>query len=310
MATKRLKRREFGRALGREMSQNKGSLIVFLVLSGLVIATMIRQFFLANYESVMLCLLTIVLLLIPALFQMKFRVEIPQKLEIIIFCFIYAAEIMGEVQNYYTAIPIWDTILHTTNGFLCAAIGFSLVVVLNNNDRFLIELSPFYVVVVGFCFSMTIGVLWEFFEFGMDYFLHFDMQKDTVVKTISSCLLDPTNSQKPYVISNIESIAINGEELPIKGFLDIGLIDTMKDLFVNFIGAVVFSVIGFLALKGDEKKKKFAMSFALSNKTEENDFLLQVALEDEKKANEDEKMLTVDEALSNGNDLFDGSEDK
>ena len=96
---------------------------------------------------------------------------------------------------------------------------------------------------------MTIGVLWEFFEFSMDRLFHMDMQKDTIVHTISSVMLDPTNSNIPITIDGITSVAVNGQDLGFSGYLDIGLYDTMEDLFVNFIGATVFSVIGYFYLK-------------------------------------------------------------
>ena len=103
--------------------------------------------------------------------------------------------------------------------------------------------------IVAFCFSMTIGVLWEFFEFGMDEMFGLDMQKDTVVTGISSTLLDPSGSQHPQRIDRIESVEVNGQELGVGGYLDIGLRDTMGDLFVNFVGALAFSVIGYRYLK-------------------------------------------------------------
>ena len=107
---------------------------------------------------------------------------------------------------------------------------------------------------------MTVGVLWEFFEFGMDRLFHMDMQKDTVVSSITSVMLDPTNSNIPVTIDNITSVQVNGQELGFGGYLDIGLYDTMKDLFVNFIGAVVFSTIGYFYIK-QRGKGKLARAF-------------------------------------------------
>ena len=139
--------------------------------------------------------------------------------------------------------------LHTTTGFLCAATGFALIDILNRNSRIKFTLSPVYVALAAFCFSMTVGVLWEFFEFGADRLLHWDMQKDTVMHSVTSVMLDPTNRNIPVTISGIESVVVNGQELGLGGYLDIGLYDTMEDLFVNFIGAVVFSVIGYFYIK-------------------------------------------------------------
>ena len=112
----------------------------------------------------------------------------------------------------------------------------------------------------AFCFSMTVGVLWEFFEFGMDRVFHLDMQKDTVVQSITSVMLDPTNSNTPITIDGIHSVAVNGTDLGFDGYLDIGLYDTMEDLFVNFIGAVIFSVIGYFYIK-HRGKGKLAQAF-------------------------------------------------
>ena len=100
---------------------------------------------------------------------------------------------------------------------------------------------------------MTIGVLWEFFEFFMDSFFGMDMQKDTVVHAIHSVTLDPTRTNQVVTISGITDTAVNGESLGLGGYLDIGILDTMKDLFVNFIGAVVFSIIGYFYVKSRGK---------------------------------------------------------
>ena len=143
--------------------------------------------------------------------------------------------------------------LHTINGFLAAGIGFSLVDLLNEKSKS-IHLSPIFVAIVAFCFSMTIGVLWEFFEYGMDRYLKYDMQKDFVVNTISTVKLDSKKANNAIVIRDIQETIMydkEGNELAIieGGYLDIGIIDTMKDLLVNFIGAFGFSVIGFLYIK-------------------------------------------------------------
>ena len=155
--------------------------------------------------------------------------------------------------------------LHTLNGFLCAAIGFALVDLLNRSDRFSFKLSPAYLALVAFCFSMTVGVLWEFFEYTGDMFLGFDMQKDTVIHTIRTVELDPTRSNKVVALKDItDVILVHGDgtqtALGLGGYLDVGLNDTMKDLMVNFVGAVVFSIIGFFYVK-QEGKGSFAARF-------------------------------------------------
>ena len=208
----------------------------------------------------------------PSLVQITFKVELPTTLEIFILVFIFAAEILGEISEFYLVFPFWDTVLHTINGFLAAAIGFSMVDLLNRSEKIVFNLSPLFMAIVAFCFSMTIGVVWEFFEFVMDQIIGYDMQKDTVIHVIRSVTLDPAGHNVPYVIDNITETAVNGQELGLGGYLDIGLIDTMQDLIVNFIGAFIFSVIGFFYVK-NRGKGGFANRFIPRRKAKDRDFL-------------------------------------
>ena len=237
----------------------KSSLLVFLILRFLVIVCMVLQIIHGDFGNAFLCLLSIVLLLMPSFISHKLNITLPNTLEIIIYLFIFSSEILGEINNFYEIIPYWDTILHTINGFLCAAIGFSLVNLLNNTSR-KINLSPMYLCIVAFCFSMTIGVLWEFFEFGADQLLKVDMQKDRIVQTISSVELDPEKANNAIVVDNIAKTIIYDKDDKVLmtidgGYLDIGIIDTMKDLLVNFIGALVFCSLGAIYLKNNKNGK-------------------------------------------------------
>ena len=241
--------RTIKKALSMELKEHKSSAIVYFTLRALVIVVMVLQIFNRNYENVFLCLLTLLLLVVPSLVQVTMKIELPTTLEIIILVFIFAAEILGEIQEFYILFPFWDTVLHTLNGFLAAAIGFSMVDLLNRSERMMFKLSPLFMAIVAFCFSMTIGVVWEFFEFGMDQLFHTDMQKDTIVHAVYSVLLDPAGGNRAAGITGITQVVVNGQDLGLGGYVDIGLIDTMKDLIVNFIGAVVFSVIGFFYVK-------------------------------------------------------------
>ncbi len=270
-------------AMRRELREHKSSFLVFSTLRILVVLVMIRQFFNGNYENVFLGILTLLLLFVPSLIQVSFKIELPTTLEIIIMLFIFSAEILGEIQEFYIIIPFWDTILHTLNGFLAAAIGLSMVVLLNDSKRVMFNLSPAFIALVAFCFSMTIGVIWEFFEFAMDQFFRLDMQKDTVIHTISSVMLDPAGGNTPYMIRGIEEVMINGKELGLGGYLDIGLIDTMKDLLVNFVGAVVFSIIGYFYVK-KRGKGGIVSRLVPSRKSKDRDYLERVKteLEEEK----------------------------
>lgn len=242
-------------------ARNKKSVfIVYLVLRLIVIALMVLSIIGKNYENTFICVLVLVLFMLPDFAERKLKIELPSTLEIIILLFIFCAEILGELGAYFVRFAHWDTILHTLNGFVCAAFGYALVDLLNREERFSMKLAPIYLAVVAFCFSMTIGVIWEFFEFAADRIIGLDMQKDTVVHAFSSVMLDPTNSNIPIRVKDITDVAVNGESLGLGGYLDIGLYDTMEDLFVNFIGAVMFSIIGYISAKRKEPGK-FASRF-------------------------------------------------
>lgn len=249
----------------RHVENKKLVYTVYFVLRLSVIGMLVAQFFNRNYENVLLCVLTLVLFMLPSAFERRLHIDLPDTLEVIILLFIYAAEILGEIRSYYTHFHGWDTMLHTMNGFLCAAIGFALVDILNREEKVSLHLSPFFMAVTAFCFSMTIGVLWEFFEFSMDQFLLFDMQKDTVLHTISTVNLDPSHGTTAVIVRGIQDVILvldDGTQMPLGlgGYLDVGIVDTMKDLFVNFIGAVVFSILGFFYVKG-RGKGNFASRF-------------------------------------------------
>ncbi|WP_243281354.1 hypothetical protein [Clostridium sp. D53t1_180928_C8] len=244
----------------KKFKSNKSTFIIYIFLRTIVVIEMVLAFMRGNYENLFLCILTLMLFMIPSFIQKKFHIELPSVLETIILLFIFAAEILGEICAYYVKFPFWDTMLHTINGFLAAAIGFALVDILNRNERVSVSLSPVYQALVAFCFSMTIGVLWEFFECGMDIFFNMDMQKDSIINIINSVKLNSDGHNIPVTIENIQEVIINGKSLGVGGYLDIGLIDTMKDLFVNFIGAFIFSFFGYFYLK-KRGKGKFITNF-------------------------------------------------
>lgn len=247
-----MKKENYIRRLLRSYRENKRSFRVLVILQILVLLTAVRCIFTKNYESLATCILVMLLFLVPALIEDKMDLSIPPLFQAIIFTFIFAAEILGEVDHYYVKIHGWDTMLHTINGFLFAAVGFSLIYLLNRDSKDF-NLSPLYMTLVAFCFSMTIGVLWEFFECAMDQFFNMDMQKDFIIQNINSVSLDPQNSGEVIHVRDIAETVIttsSGETVTIKdGYLDVGILDTMKDLLVNLIGAVVFSTIGYITLR-------------------------------------------------------------
>ncbi len=249
------------RKYGAEVREHKLTFAVYIVLRVLVIAVGVFSFVRGNYQNVFLCGLSLVLFLLPAFVTKNFGIELPETLEIIVLLFVFAAEILGEISGFYQKVVFWDSMLHTVTGFLAAAIGFALLDIFNRNEHFKFRISPVYMAMVAFCFSMTVGAAWEIFEFSMDWFFGLDMQKDTVITTIGSVSFDLTKSNEVFTVGDITDVIITTKDgtvysladYGLYGYLDVGIIDTMKDLVVNMIGALVFSVIGYFYIKSRGK---------------------------------------------------------
>ena len=234
----------------KSSGKTKLNIFIYFFLRFLVVVSLVAQGIHGNWNNVFLCILTLILFTVPDFISNRFNIKLPNTLEVIVYIFIFSSEILGEIQNFYGIFPHWDTMLHTLNGFLCAAVGFSLIDILNRENVH-INLSPSFTALVAFCFSMTIGIVWEFCEYSIDYYLNKDMQKDRIINKISSVKLNPDLENNPITINDISKTIIYSDKnknvtIIEGGYLEVGLIDTMKDLFVNFIGAIVFSCLGYL----------------------------------------------------------------
>ena len=258
--------KNLNRNIHENIREHRRVFMLYSALRILIILSMVRAIMNANYHGAFICLLSLLLFAIPSLMENGFNIKIPPLLEAIIYLFIFSAEILGELNHFYVAIPYWDTILHTLNGFLAAAVGFSMIDLLNRNSKNF-RLSPFYLCLVAFCFSMTIGVIWEFFEYAADALLNIDMQKDNILQNINSVTLDPAQAQNVSHINDIvrtEITTASGDVFVIDGgYLDTGLADTMGDLFVNFLGALTFCIFGYIGLHHADKHKKASLVFDL-----------------------------------------------
>lgn len=164
------------------------------------------------------CLLGIVALFIPNFISKKRKITIPSSMYVIYVVFLYAAIFLGEVRDFYYKVPHWDTILHTFSGAGIGALGFSVVSLLNKEESLKFNLSPFFVALFSFCFAVTMGACWEIYEFCFDGLLGLNMQK--------------------FALEN--GINLIGRT---------ALVDTMKDLIVDSIGALATSILGYISLK-------------------------------------------------------------
>ncbi|AFJ01824.1 putative membrane protein [Methylophaga frappieri] len=150
----------------------------------------------------------ITLTLYPVFLKHQFQVRIPAEFQLLTIVFVFAAVFLGEIHDYYGRFWWWDLLLHTTSGLLLGVIGFLLVYVLNESEKIDLQLRPGFVALFAFLFALGVGTLWEIFEFAMDTLFGLNMQKTMFSDTT-------------------------------------GLTDTMWDLMVDAIGALMMSLLGY-----------------------------------------------------------------
>ena len=157
--------------------------------------------------------------------------QIPRVMLVLYIAFLYCAIFLGEVRSFYYAVPYWDTILHTMIGAMLGALGFSMIAIFNNAERIPLNLPPVFIAVFAFCFALALGAVWEIYEFTMDSVFGTNMQK--------------------YMLDN--GTALIGQA---------ALQDTMKDIIVDAIGALVMSTIGYISRykSGLGEKRRFVFT--------------------------------------------------
>ncbi len=167
------------------------------------------------------CLLGVAAILVPARLMRRWDIEIPKVMFLMYVGFLYCAIFLGEVRSFYYTVPHWDTILHICSGAMLGALGFSMIAIFNNTERIPLNLSPLFVAVFAFCFAMALGAVWEIYEFSADILLGTNMQK--------------------FALDN--GTQLIGQD---------ALRDTMKDIIVDALGAVVTSAIGYVSVKHEK----------------------------------------------------------
>lgn len=164
------------------------------------------------------CILGVIAFFLPNIISKKTKIVIPSNMYIVYVLFLYGAVFLGEVRNYYYRVPHWDTILHTCSGAMLGALGFSFVNILNKHEKVHVELSPLFVALFAFGFAISLGVMWEIYEFTFDGVLGLNMQKFALE---------------------------NGTQLIGRA----AVTDTMEDLIVDSVGAFTMATIGYISLK-------------------------------------------------------------
>ena len=241
----------FFKGLWQEIKGNKASFFAFAILWICTLAVLLHGGVYGRWDRVFTGALCLVLFLLPPIVERSFSLQLPATLEVCAYLFVFCAGVLGEIGDFYQRFPAWDALLHAANGFLFAGFGFCLFSLFEKKRTVRTLPSPAYQSFTAFCFSMTVGVLWEIFEFCADIFLHTDMQKDSFRTAIHTLLL-PTEDGGVLAVENITQVEIRtaaGERFVLPAYLDVGLSDTVKDLAINLWGAICFCIIGYIYLK-------------------------------------------------------------
>lgn len=212
------------------------------------------------------CVLSLVVLFLPTIIEKKFKIVIPTVLDISILVFLFLSIFLGEIRNFYYKVPIWDSILHFTSGLGIGAIGFSFINILNRSNKTHLSLSPIFVAFFALCFSMAIGMLWEIYEFGMDTIFSMNMQKYM-----------PEGWQ---AMSEAEKLAFaNGHSFETLAF-KYGVLDTMKDIILDFLGSFIMSAVGFIILKFNKSKLDNILIKVMDDEFLEDSVVRQISMDE------------------------------
>ncbi len=175
----------------------------------LLIYAIFNNFIFANWFNLFLSVLTLFLIYLPLLITKHFEIYIPPKFQLALVLFIYASLYLGAVKNFYIDIFWWDKVIHTFSGIILGIIGFILLYYLNQQEDIKLVMSPIAIALFSFTFAVTLGALWEIYEYIMSTYFGFNMQ--------------------PF-----------------------GLTDTIWDLIVDSIGALIASLSGYIYLTNEE----------------------------------------------------------
>ena len=207
-------------------------LVLFVLTEIFAVITLIMISMAGEWTRIALTALTIAFVPLPFLVERLFK----QKLTLPAFIIGLSYSIgpmLGHAYNLYIRLPLWDKFLHLSAGIIFALLGIELAKMLCHGKD--LEVSFWLLAIFGLCCSMSLSVMWEFVEYALDMGLGLDTQTDTVINSIVSVTLNNP-------ITDVDEVIVNGKPLGIGGYLDIGLHDTMKDLMVESLGAVIGAV--------------------------------------------------------------------
>ncbi len=243
--------RRLGHAFCERICEGRLCAALFALILSAVAAATVFEVIERRWNGVVTGVLTLLLLFLPAMTEVLLRIRLGSYFKVMTYLFIFSAGVLGEMVDFYGRIPFFDDVLHIISGFLFAALGVAVVALCAGQENKGI-LPPLLVSVFSLCFSVGVGVFWELFEYAADRLLHTDMQKDTLLHTLHSVFLSDRGARRVVHVGQIERTVVftkEGHKVVLAGYLDVGLFDTMSDLAMNLLGALIFCVLGYRYLR-------------------------------------------------------------
>ena len=158
----------------REFPYNWVGILYVVIFVSLIIAAVLAALQ-GNWDSVGLSVATTVIFVLPFFVEKQFKVYVPTFFTLIISAFIYATIILGQIENYYQKFWWWDVMLHSGSGVAFGLIGLVVILIFFRQGK--IAANPFFLCLFAFCFALSVGLLWEVFEFSGDEIFHTNMQQ-------------------------------------------------------------------------------------------------------------------------------------
>jgi hypothetical protein len=149
-----------------------------------LVAALVTQ----SFPTAFIAAVTLGLSVLPALAASRLHIRLPVSFLAAAVLFIFATIYLGEQEGYYDLYWWWDILLHFGSAMGFGLIGFLFAFMLFEGDRY--AAPPFAITLIAFCFGVTIGTLWEVFEFAMDQIFGLNMQKSGLLDTMSDLIVD------------------------------------------------------------------------------------------------------------------------
>ncbi|MDD4351565.1 MAG: hypothetical protein PHU71_01090 [Candidatus Gracilibacteria bacterium] len=169
-------------------------LVLYYLLKSLIAAGFLLSLVRQEWQTSFMIALILLLTFTPTLLRKRYKIYLPLAFDLFVIVFIFLSLFLGEIYQYYHRFWWWDLYLHANSSILSGILGFMLIYFLNAQKKVGLRMNTFFVALFAFTFAISIGVLWEVFEFCMDTFFGLNMQKSGLLDTMTDLILNTSGA--------------------------------------------------------------------------------------------------------------------